>query len=104
MISERHCERSEAIHLSWNALIERKLDCFVASAPRNDASKFRTAFFGRLHAGAGSRNPKNMLVICPTCQNVFCDQRFFLRKCLAAKYLSRRPFVSVHGVVFDVFV
>jgi hypothetical protein len=30
----RHCERSEAIQLSF--VVTRKLDCFVASAPRND--------------------------------------------------------------------
>jgi hypothetical protein len=29
----RHCERSEAIHPS-----ARKMDCFVADAPRNDES------------------------------------------------------------------
>jgi hypothetical protein len=31
--SQRHCERSEAIQLPS---LPRKLDCFVASAPRND--------------------------------------------------------------------
>src|SRR4029079_13748529 len=30
--SLRHCERSEAIHLAT----QRKMDCFVAIAPRND--------------------------------------------------------------------
>jgi hypothetical protein len=32
--NSRHCERSEAIHGAANA--ERRMDCFVASAPRND--------------------------------------------------------------------
>jgi len=32
--NSRHCERSEAIHGAANA--ERRVDCFVASAPRND--------------------------------------------------------------------
>jgi hypothetical protein len=31
----RHCERSEAIH--WAA--RRAMDCFVASAPRNDGCR-----------------------------------------------------------------
>jgi hypothetical protein len=31
-ISQRHCERSEAIQLS----LRSKMDCFVARAPRND--------------------------------------------------------------------
>ena len=31
--NSRHCERSEAIH----SAASRKMDCFVASAPRNDA-------------------------------------------------------------------
>jgi len=34
MESVRHCERSEAIHS-----LKAKLDCFVASAPRNDEAK-----------------------------------------------------------------
>src|SRR5712671_4092160 len=34
-VSKRHCERSEAIHLF---LFVATMDCFVASAPRNDAS------------------------------------------------------------------
>ena len=32
---QRHCERSEAIQLYF-LRVSRKLDCFVASAPRND--------------------------------------------------------------------
>src|SRR5207244_2635774 len=35
----RHCERSEAIHVTTR----ERLDCFVAVAPRNDA-KHRSAF------------------------------------------------------------
>src|SRR5712671_1553862 len=34
-VSKRHCERSEAIHLF---LFVATMDCFVANAPRNDAS------------------------------------------------------------------
>src|SRR6267378_7219337 len=34
-VSKRHCTRSEAIHLF---LFLATMDCFVASAPRNDAS------------------------------------------------------------------
>src|SRR5712675_334508 len=37
-VSKRHCERSEAIHLF---LFVATMDCFVASAPRNDASVTR---------------------------------------------------------------
>src|SRR6267143_555454 len=37
-VSKRHCERSEAIHLF---LFLATMDCFVASAPRNDASVTR---------------------------------------------------------------
>jgi hypothetical protein len=34
-VSPRHCERSEAIHLATR----RDMDCFVASAPRNDVER-----------------------------------------------------------------
>jgi hypothetical protein len=39
----RHCERSEAIHLTTG-----KLDCFVASAPRNDGNEQSIRFKMRM--------------------------------------------------------
>ena len=41
-LSPRHCERSEAIHLA-----ARRMDCFVANAPRNDG-EFATAVMAGL--------------------------------------------------------
>jgi hypothetical protein len=43
----RHCERSEAIH----GCERGKMDCFVASASRNDGE---TALFHDLHFRSGS--------------------------------------------------
>jgi hypothetical protein len=49
VIAARHCERSEAIQ----RMCKRPLDCFVASAPRNDArhianpSRSRASFFAQ---------------------------------------------------------
>ncbi len=41
--SRRHCERSEAIHATHrpprSARLDRRPDCFVADAPRNDAGR-----------------------------------------------------------------
>src|ERR1700730_10710243 len=46
---QRHCERSEAIQLSSQAAA--KLDCFVASAPRNDVERPSVAALPLFHAG-----------------------------------------------------
>src|SRR5260370_39468207 len=54
----RHCERSEAIQSA------QRLDCFVASAPRNDARP------------VGRRQPEIKILLCPT-SSPKCRPRFF---------------------------
>src|SRR3954465_10646220 len=41
LLSQRHCERSDAIHLATCAAC-RGMDCFVARAPRNDVETSQT--------------------------------------------------------------
>ncbi len=48
MSGNRHCERSEAIHLFWCG----GMDCFVARAPRNDVPGYVSTDSGSVAASS----------------------------------------------------
>jgi hypothetical protein len=45
------------------------------------------------------RDAEDVPLICPTCQNVFCGQSID-----ASDLFLFKGFLSLHGVVFDIFV